>query len=496
MQTSENFKKKSSRASAKIENWSFEYRSQAFEIFKVLSKIANRFLLDTENALSAKGREYVQGRGIGLDEAREYEMGFLSTQMPLKTMIRLYADTAESKVLTHAYAAGILQRTQLLLSQAGELIPCYGDALVLPEFSLDGEVVNIFLRNIDPELAKGRKFTGLTGVSKKSTSYGLRYASDAIAHHKTAIIVEGALDALSLTRGVDPTLRIVVAPVGCQLFIELLEALIACGCERIVLAFDGDEAGTKGCALAVTKYWHFLNDRNVELGWLRWSNGKDPDDLLRFCNVEIREQILNGVIKGEAFSVSSTETDDGVLCRYIPRANHSSIVSETHIDLDIDQIQIPHTRDGKTRGRKDLGILRMRCMQNTAPASAYDGKGVTVPAAAFNRVMENNKFGMLAVFVVLMRALIKGKREVDFESIVKHTCLAELTVLRSLRSKALLPFFTIRIEVLNKKVFVEPSEELSRRNDNLFPASENEAVDCDDLDSPPVEVEWWSNSDA
>jgi DNA primase len=107
---------------------------------------------------------------------------------------------------------------------------------------------------------------------KKRTLYGLSQARDAIRRKERAVIVEGYFDHLALLRaGVDET----VASMGTALTPEQGEKLRRLT-ERVVLCYDGDDAGRAATRAAIA----LCLAQGLGVSVARLPEDEDPDDVL------------------------------------------------------------------------------------------------------------------------------------------------------------------------------------------------------------------------
>ena len=107
---------------------------------------------------------------------------------------------------------------------------------------------------------------------KKRTLYGLAQARDAIRKRERAVLVEGYFDHLALLRaGIEET----VASMGTALTPEQSEKLRRLT-DRVVLCYDGDEAGRAATRAAIA----LCLAQGLAVGVVRLPDGEDPDDVL------------------------------------------------------------------------------------------------------------------------------------------------------------------------------------------------------------------------
>ena len=107
---------------------------------------------------------------------------------------------------------------------------------------------------------------------KKRTLYGLSQARDAMRRRERVVLVEGYFDHLAVLRaGIEE----VVASMGTALTPEQTEKLRRL-CERVVLCYDGDEAGRAATRSAIA----LCLAQGLRVAVARLPEGDDPDDVL------------------------------------------------------------------------------------------------------------------------------------------------------------------------------------------------------------------------
>src|SRR5690606_19858718 len=111
---------------------------------------------------------------------------------------------------------------------------------------------------------------------KAGTLYGLHQATRAIQTERTAIITEGYTDTIACHQA---GIANVVATLGTALTARHATVLRRL-CDRVVLLFDGDEAGRRAADRAVEVF--FAEEIDVGIATLASvTDAKDPDELLK-----------------------------------------------------------------------------------------------------------------------------------------------------------------------------------------------------------------------
>lgn len=165
--------------------------------------------------------------------------------------------------------AGLVRR-----SSRGGWIDGFRNRAIFPIRSEMGRVIAFGARQIDPEDQPKYLNSPESAVfDKSSTLYGLDLAKQSIIRRREAVVVEGYLDVIAChAAGFDQ----VVATLGTALTPDHAR-LLRHKAERVVLLFDGDDAGQRAADRAIEVF--FGGTLDVRIGIL--PGGLDPDDLLK-----------------------------------------------------------------------------------------------------------------------------------------------------------------------------------------------------------------------
>jgi DNA primase len=141
--------------------------------------------------------------------------------------------------------------------------------IAIPIHNEDGELVAYAGRAVDDELArKDGKYKLPSGFHKSHVIYNLYRAKEYA--DRGLIVVEGFFDAMKVTQAGFPN---VVALMGASLS-EPQEQLLVAATDRLVLMFDGDDAGAK----CVREFYGKLR-RKLFLKEVPLEDGEQPDGL-------------------------------------------------------------------------------------------------------------------------------------------------------------------------------------------------------------------------
>jgi len=259
-------------------------------------------------------RAYLKGRGIGRETAERFSLGYAPDE---------WRALREGSAV-HGIDDAVLLEVGLLIQreEGKEPYDRFRNRVIFPIESTSGRVLAFGGR----VLGKGGK-----GMPKYLNSpespvyhkgevlYGLSWAKNAIRREEGALVVEGYMDAVSLTAG---GIENVVAPLGTAMT-EAQARLLARYCTRAFLLFDSDPAGLK----ATFRAGDVLLAAGLHPAVVTLPPGEDPDTIVRKEGPEaVREYLSQAVdvldrklqILEERDYFSSIERTRGAVDRLLP----------------------------------------------------------------------------------------------------------------------------------------------------------------------------------
>jgi len=210
-------------------------------------------------------RAYLGKRGISPETAKKFRVGYAPAGWDV--LQRHFArEHVPVELLVRLGLVGVNERGHY---------DFFRDRVMLPVLDRQKRPVGYSSRLLDPE-AKDRKYVNSPDsplFHKKENLYGLHAALDAIRRGGRAVVVEGNFDVMSLHEaGIDEA----VAPMGTALTAEQV-GLLARLAQRVVVVFDGDEAGQRAARKALPLFLDAEADGRVA----RMPAGVDPDEFVR-----------------------------------------------------------------------------------------------------------------------------------------------------------------------------------------------------------------------
>ncbi len=214
-------------------------------------------------------RSYLRGRGYDSDVVDRFSLG--------------YSPTHWDELVRHLREGGVRDDTMITTglasrSSKGGLIDRFRGRVMFPIFDVRGDAVGFGARVLDGDGPKYLNSSESPIYHKSRLLYGLNWAKSDIVRADTAVVVEGYTDVIAMHLAGMP---IAVATCGTALGEDHLDLLRRFS-ERVVFAFDADEAGV-GAALRGF-------DRSVpgdlDLRVAMLPDGKDPADVVAAGEVE------------------------------------------------------------------------------------------------------------------------------------------------------------------------------------------------------------------
>ncbi|MEE2906467.1 MAG: DNA primase [Planctomycetota bacterium] len=220
--------------------------------------------LSTEQGQRA--RDMIERRGMASAMVDRFELGAAPPGWDSLRTALVSPDLPE-KVLV---AAGLLKTR----NEGDGSYDAFRDRLIFPIHDDTGQPIAFGARALsDEDQPKYLNSAEHDLFHKGKTLYGLHLARTAIVKSRQAIVTEGYTDVIAChAAGIEN----VVGTLGTALTDEHVRRLARL-CDRIVLIFDGDEAGRNAAERAVRNVFR----HPVDVGICVLEDGQDPDDMLR-----------------------------------------------------------------------------------------------------------------------------------------------------------------------------------------------------------------------
>jgi DNA primase len=207
--------------------------------------------------------DYLKRRGLTGAIAARYGIGYAPEGSPLK---QVFAD----------YTADALAASGLVIDGDHGRYDRFRDRIMFPIRNTKGQIIGFGGRVLDQGEPKYLNSPETPLFHKGSEIYGLFEARAAIKTAGRAIVVEGYMDVVALAQlGVEfavATLGTATTPIHARTLLRHTD--------RLVYAFDGDNAGRKAAWRALENSLEALQD-GKEVSFLFLPEGEDPDSYIR-----------------------------------------------------------------------------------------------------------------------------------------------------------------------------------------------------------------------
>lgn len=216
-------------------------------------------------------RAYLRGRGYGVDVVDEYRLGYAPDSWDMLTKELAAAGINDQTMID----AGLARR-----GRGGRVYDYFRGRVMFPIHDLKGDPAGFGGRILDGEGAKYVNSPDSPIYNKSRLLYGLDRARADIARSGKSVVVEGYTDVIALHLAGVPE---AVATCGTALTDEHFNLLRRFG-ERVVLAFDADEAGAEAARRTFDLEAPVRLDLDMRVAVM--PDGGDPAEIVQAGRVE------------------------------------------------------------------------------------------------------------------------------------------------------------------------------------------------------------------
>ncbi len=220
--------------------------------------------------IGATARAYLARRGLDPQVVSEYRLGFAPDD---------WRGLEKHFSRRNAPLNAALELGLIISKTSGGYYDRFRGRLIFPIHDREGRIVAFGGRIIGEGEPKYLNSPESPIYSKGRNLYGLYQAREYLRKERLAILVEGYMDLLALRgQGIQP----VAASLGTALTRDQVR-LLKGYCSRVVLVFDGDEAGLRAMMRSLP---HFASE-HLPVRVLTLPSGEDPDSYAGKYGVEI-----------------------------------------------------------------------------------------------------------------------------------------------------------------------------------------------------------------
>lgn len=217
--------------------------------------------------LSKRGipaQKYLQKRGISNDTIEQFKLGYASEDWhELEQYLLKQHVSPEAMKLS-----GLIRRSE----NQERYYDLFRDRIIFPIFSYSNDIIGFGGRILGDGTPKYLNTPETDLFSKRHHLYGLAQGKSFLREQNQAILVEGYMDCIQMHQA---GIRNVVASLGTA-FTREQAVLLARYAEKVIVLYDGDEAGQRETMRAIS----ILAEQGIKPEVVSLPGGKDPDEYL------------------------------------------------------------------------------------------------------------------------------------------------------------------------------------------------------------------------
>jgi len=254
------------------------------ELRSIMADVANSFVKNLRSDAGEKAREYLLERGYPESCWMTYGLGYALPGW--ENVKRAFSKHGEATLL----------KLGLLVQGDKGIYDRFRDRTIFPILDLSGRPVGFGGRAFEGE-PKYLNSSQTPLFDKGRLVYGISWARDRMSQTRTAVLVEGYTDVLSLHQ-VD--ILNAVGSMGTSLTqgqAKLLKRFV----DEVVIAYDQDAAGSA----ASLRGMQILRNVGLNVRVAQLPVGEDPDGLVRMGGAEAMQEVLDAALPFHEFFIES-----------------------------------------------------------------------------------------------------------------------------------------------------------------------------------------------
>jgi DNA primase len=244
------------------------------EAHELAAKLYNYILMNTDVGVQALS--YLEERDISRKTMVEFRLGYAPNRN----------DTVVTFLRKRGFQDEELVSFGLAVEMGSRTLDRFRGRVMIPICDRKGDVIAFGGRTMDPQ-GKPKYLNSPENdlFHKSRLVYNYHVARKHMRQGRTALLLEGYMDVISLAQA---GVLHGVATLGTSLTEEQAHLLKA-DCDKVIVSYDGDEAGRKAAVRAID----ILMEAGLEPLVLRIPDGQDPDEYVRAHGGEAFQRMLS-----------------------------------------------------------------------------------------------------------------------------------------------------------------------------------------------------------
>src|SRR5665647_1191452 len=238
-----------------------DQRKQIMAVNNAATQYYQEMLISQQGRIA---RDYLEKRGIISESISSFKLGYAPDEW----------NSVEEYLLKKGFSAETVKLSGLIKRSENQnrFYDLFRNRIIFPIFQYMQDVVGFGGRSLGDGLPKYLNTAETELFSKRKNLYGLSQARESIREANTVFLVEGYMDCIKLQQS---GIKNVVASLGTALT-EDQARILRRYTEKVIVLYDGDEAGQRETLRAIT----VLRAANLKVEVVSLPSGKDPDEYL------------------------------------------------------------------------------------------------------------------------------------------------------------------------------------------------------------------------
>ncbi len=277
-------------------------KKRLLEANKEAARFFHQYMLSKEGKV---GLDYWLGRGLDQKTITHFGLGYAPNDW----------NTFMNYMRSKGFSYQELFEADLLRKSEKGFYPFFRGRVITPIIDLRGNVVAFGGRVLDDSKPKYLNTSDTLVYKKGNNIFALNFAKQ--SSEEGLILCEGYMDVIALHKA---GFTNAVAGLGTALTDEQVR-LISHYTDKVYLSYDSDEAGQKALSRAIEK----LSETTLAIHPLKYSEGKDPDEIIKKFGPDRWRSILAGAMNEIEYKLLickeglDVTTDDGRI-KYLRKA--------------------------------------------------------------------------------------------------------------------------------------------------------------------------------
>jgi DNA primase len=267
-------------------------RGEQLALSQILVAAQDFFVSELKSTRGEQARGYLRERGFSDENILKFGFGLTPSE--------------GYGLVKHLRSLGFRENDMIRASMAsisaktGRPYDFFRDRIMIPIRDAQGRVIAFGGRTTVQDPAKYKNSGSTPLFDKSAVLFGLDHARDAVKDRRSAIIVEGYMDALCLWQ---EGLSEVVASMGTALTVRQLKLLWQqTRTPEVIVLFDGDAAGHKATLAAIEVV---LEVPEIRVKAAKLDGNDDPDTFVRKNGAEALQSVLKKSVDLIEFCIGS-----------------------------------------------------------------------------------------------------------------------------------------------------------------------------------------------